>query len=402
MIAGQVQAAVSIKTHVEYLSSSALAGRMTGTRGEKLATAYVADYFKQTGLLPAGDKGSYFQAFPFVTGVSINKNDFSVQADSKKKIHYGRNVIAKLVFNDAAASTIVIGAHVDHLGQVAIGGMMYKGADDNASGVACMLEVAARLSRLKAQGKLSFNKNIIFSAWSGEELGILGSSYFVKHMQPNTVDAVINLDMVGHLDKHLVLQAVGSSTDWKSVINTIKNKHALNLVLQQDPYLPTDSTAFYLAHVPTLNFFTGANVDYHTPYDTADKLNYSGMEKISDFLIDLIMALENKPGMLAYANIPKPPGHLRDTLSIYLGTIPDYGSEDMIGVKLAGVVRSSPADVAHLKRADVIVELAGKKIQTIYDYTFALNALHANRKEYITVMRENKKLVLSIIPHYRK
>jgi hypothetical protein len=353
-------------------------------------------------------------ALPVLSGIKI-----SGQTDIEKNRQHGRNVLAKLRMSPNAAPLIVVGAHVDHLGRGKLSGsrardnetgMIHPGADDNASGVASILEIAARFSALKANGTLRGNKDILFAAWSGEEFGILGSSHFVNNLMksaPNkslrpAIDAAINLDMVGHLREHLVLQGTGSSADWPTLMKQIKENHPISLVTQSDPYLPTDSTSFYLHGVPTLNLFTGAHDNYHTPRDKAETLNYAGIKDISEYLVDLILALEDQPQLMNYREVPKARNHTEREFKIYLGTIPDYASSDVSGVKLSGVAKNSPAEQAGLKHDDVIIELAGKNIHDIYDYTFALNLLHVGKPVTLIVLRGQEKVALTVVARYRE
>ena len=331
--------------------------------------------------------------------------------DIEQKTQQSRNVLATLKINSHANQVIVIGAHLDHLGRGELSGsrarenetgMIHAGADDNASGVASVLEAAAKLSDMKAHGKLQGNKDILLAAWSGEEIGTLGSSHFVKNFVNTSIDAAINLDMIGHLREKLVLQGSGSSTEWRQIIQQTHTKHPLPLLTQNDPYLPTDSTAFYLHDVPILNFFTGAHDDYHTPRDKPETLNYTGMKNITDFLVDLVLALENKSGQLNYNAVQKAHNNTAREFNIYLGTIPDYTSNDVIGIKLSGTAKNSPADHAGLKSGDVIIELAGKKIHDIYDYTFALNALPVGKPIKLIAQRADKKIALTIVARYRE
>lgn len=389
-----------LHAHVNYLSSNALAGRLTGSHGEKLATQYVANEFQKSGLTPAGDHGTYFEDFIF----RVNK-----------KIRHGRNVLAMLPGTAQNSAWIIIGAHIDHLGHGELGGSraraneagkIHPGADDNASGVATMLEAAAELRRLQQQHQLPTDKTILFAAWSGEEIGILGSTYFAKKMLQHVhhslhVDAVINLDMVGHLKKNLVLQGVGSSRDWRTVISQSNVHPPFHITLQNDPYLPTDATSFYLRHVPTLNFFTGAGDEYHTPRDTAATLNYTGMKNITAFLVALIATLDKSPHNLHFQAVNSAHAMTQRGFKVYLGTIPDYTSQDGQGVKLSGVAKNSPADRAGLQQNDVIKQLAHKKVHDIYDYTFALNALQANKVARLRVQRGQKNIWLSITPQHR-
>jgi len=400
----------NLRAHVNFLCSKKLEGRQTGSRGEKLATEYIAKQFHDLGLEPAGDNGSYFQEFSFTGNALFRKKNRLLI------IQHGRNVLAKLNVTAKPSPIIILSAHVDHLGRgKLIGsrareneiGLIHVGADDNASGVASMLEIAAKLSTLKSQGKLTGKNDILFAAWSGEELGILGSSYFIKNhiktksLQPN-INAMINLDMVGHLRKYLVLQGIGSSQDWPRLIKQTNSTHVLPLLTQNDTYLPTDTTAFYLHHIPTLNFFTGAHEDYHTPRDTPDKLNYNGIKTISEFLTDLILVMENKSNAISFHEAQPSKHDVKRKYKIYLGTIPDYASAMVSGVKLAGVANHSPAELAGLKQDDVIIELAGKKINDIYDYTDVINGLRVGKRVKVIVLRENSKIDLNITARYRE
>ncbi len=353
-------------------------------------------------------------SLPVIAGLKISGN-----IDIKKNIKRGRNVLAKLRMAPNATQIVVVGAHLDHLGRGTLTGsrkrsnevgMIHAGADDNASGVACVLEAAAQLSNLKAQGKLRGNKDILLAAWSGEEIGVLGSSHFVKNFIQTTadkslypsIDAAINLDMVGHLREKLVLQGTGSSTDWPKIIMRSNLKHPIQLITQSDPYLPTDSTSFYLHGVPTLNFFTGAHDNYHTPRDKPETLNYEGIKIVADRLVDVILTLEEKPGPMNYSQVKKTNDNPEREFKIYLGTIPDYASADISGVKLSGVASNSPAEQAGLKQNDVIIKLAGKDINDIYDYTFVLNTLRVGEPAELAALRGHEKVVLTVVARYRE
>lgn len=397
----------NLRAHVQFLSSDALEGRLTGTLGEKLATDYIAAFFQRLGLEPAGDNGTFFQEFHFTAGTTHGV---------KRKIQHGRNVLAKLKLSPQSTHMIVVGAHVDHLGRGqwsgSLGrdneiGMIHSGADDNASGVASVLEVAAKLQNMNARGLLHGHNDILIAIWSGEEYGILGSSHFVNNVMKTSateslrpmIDAAINLDMVGHLRENLVLQGAGSSAEWPQIIR--KMHPTLPLITQSDPYLPTDSTSFYLHGVPTLNLFTGAHENYHTPRDKPETLNYDGMKRISEFLVDLVQTIEDKPNAIAYQEVQKTHGTAERGFKVYLGTIPDYAGDDMLGVKLSGVAKHSPAEQAGIKQGDVIVELAGKKIHDIYDYTFVLNELPIGEPVSLVVRRDKINVDLTVVARYR-
>jgi Zn-dependent M28 family amino/carboxypeptidase len=393
-----------IKQHIVALTAEAMQGRLAGSVGEMRAANYVADNFKYLNLSAAGDDQTYFQNFTFnQTKHLVNPN---IQ---KQKNLISRNVLAKLILSEKNAPLIVIGAHLDHVGRgeylnsratLQEFNRFHPGADDNASGVACVLALAAQLAELKQQGKLSANKNILFAIWSGEEIGLLGSTYFMRHNLHKNIVAYVNLDMVGRMRKKLIIQGVGSSFMWSSLLQTVNKKHALPLLLQRDPYLPTDTTSFYLRNIPSLNFFTGAHDDYHTPRDTLQQLNFAGLNKINQFLLDFTLALLTTHQAINYHAVAEPKLQL-SYFKIYLGTVPDY-TYNAKGVRLSGVTKSSPADKAKLKADDIIVSLKGKPIQNIYDYTNILNTLIAGQLTSLNVLRYGKLVHLTIVPQARE
>jgi predicted metalloprotease with PDZ domain len=182
-----------------------------------------------------------------------------------------------------------------------------------------------------------------------------------------------------------------------------KRRAGFNLALQDDPYLPTDVTSFYTKNVPVLNFFSGAHEDYHRPTDTADKLNYRDLERITKFTRDIVLDLAQSSGRPDLAKVERSgqAGGGRETLRTYLGTIPDYTTE-VKGVKLGGVRGGSPAEKGGLRGGDVIVEFADQKITNIYDYTYALDAAKIGQPTRIVVERDGRRVALEVTPEARK
>jgi len=332
--------------------------------------------------------------------------------------HTDHNVLAAIPAGDPAAPQewIVVGAHYDHLGhgmktsaldRAGEEGMIHPGADDNASGVATVMEIAASLAHERTEHPEKFKRGIVFAAWSGEEIGLIGSAAFCEHppVPQSTIAAYVNFDMVGRLrDNKLTLQGVGSSHFWPKDIEKRNVAAGFSLVMQNDPYLPTDTTSFYPKRVPVMNFFTGAHEDYHRPTDTADKLNYEGMERIAKFARQIVLDLASAPERPDYAHVQRSDqqaGGSRETLRAYLGTIPDYTTE-VKGVKLSGVRGDSPAEKGGLKGGDVIVEFGGQKIANIYDYTYALDAVKIGQPVPIVVERDGQRVSLTATPEARK
>lgn len=377
----------NLQKHVSYLASDGLEGRLTGSVGEKQAAEYIKQQFQQIGLTPAGDNRTFLEK------IIVPKHPSNIKA---------YNVLAKLIVDPDTKQLIVVSAHLDHLGRGQDGGSrsgsnkIHPGADDDASGVASVIELARQLHALALRG----NKNILFAVWTGEEIGVLGSSYFIKnfkHQFPTEkIVAVVNLDMIGHLRSKLVIQGVGSSDDWPQLIKKSMLNPTLKIIMQKDPYLPTDSTTFYIRQIPSLNLFTGAHDFYHTPRDTAGTLNYKGIKLISEYVIALLGNIEMQ-STIHYQAIAKPKNE-GGILKNYLGTIPDYASTNIKGVKLAGVAKKSPAAIAGIRANDVVIKLAGKSIRDIYDYMAAINNLQIGEPTEILVVRhKQEKIKLSVL-----
>ena len=318
-----------------------------------------------------------------------------------------RNVLGMLP--GRSGKFIVVGAHYDHLGfgeKEAMGHSgeehaIHNGADDNASGVAAVMELAAAFARERA----ALEHGLIFAFWSGEEIGLIGSSHFAEHppVPLSNMVAYINFDMVGRLrENKLMVQGLGSSAEWRRLMEKLNVAAGFNLVLQDDPYLPTDVTAFYPRGVPVLSFFTGSHDDYHRPTDDPPKIDYAGLERITVFsqrLLDDLARAKTTPAYVKIARSDAPSGS-RENLRAYLGTIPDYATE-VAGVKLSGVRGGSPAEKAGLKGGDIIAEFAGQKIKNIYDYTYALDAVKIGQPVEVVVQREGKAVRISVIPEAR-
>jgi Tol biopolymer transport system component len=352
-----------------------------------------------------------------VAGFDLKDVTARATIDILQEKRHGRNVLARL--NAGAPTTVVIGAHVDHLGN-GVGmnslarddekGRIHFGADDNASGVAAMLEMAQYLSALRTSGQFNPKKNLLFAAWSGEELGLLGATHFARtfgggperaELSPD-IAAYLNLDMVGRLDKSLIIQGVGSSSVWPSEIERRNAVVGLPLVTQNESYLPTDATVFYVKKVPILSAFTGAHADYHTPRDTADKINYEGDEKISRLFTLIAESISQSDQNPDYREMERPKSMQTGGRRVYLGTVPDFSQgSDVVGVRLAAVTKGAPSEQAGLQAGDIIVELAGKTITNIYDYQFALQGLKVGAPVPMVVLRGGQRVTVTITPASR-
>ena len=311
------------------------------------------------------------------------------------------------------ATYVMIGAHYDHLGHGEVGGFdlegekhqIHNGADDNASGVALVLEVAAAFRKRVEQAPEDVSQGLIVALWSGEELGLIGSNYFADNalIPLDRIQAYLNFDMVGRLrENRLTLQGIGSSGNWKSLIERQNILAGFQLVLQEDPYLPTDTTAFYPKNIPVLSFFTGSHEEYHRPGDDPETLNWKGLKRITQLASNMTRFLTSPNDfVLPYAKVEAQASQgSRDTLRAYLGTIPNYTSE-VEGVPLTGIRKDSPADKAGLQAKDVIVGLGDQSVKNIYDYTYALDAVTIGEPTQIRVIRGTETLSLPITPMAR-
>lgn len=344
------------------------------------------------------------------------------EIDLKFETREGRNVVARLDLDGKTGGLppLVIGAHVDHLGRGETSGSLARGeeageihygADDNASGVAALIEVAQKLAADAASGKLKSARDIVFAAWSGEELGLLGAEHYVDALVEaagaddlsDLVSAYINMDMVGRMRDRVIVSGLASSDVWAREVERRNAVIGLPITASDDTYLPTDSTAFYLRGAPILSLFTGAHSDYHTPRDTADKLNYEGLKDIARFVALVARSRSRDADEPSYVKVerPKDSGG-RSRSNVFLGTIPDYAGGDVKGVALSGVVKDGPAEQAGLQGGDVMVGLAGQELENIYDFVRTLNGLKAGEEVDVTVERGGERVSLKITPGSRE
>jgi hypothetical protein len=359
----------------------------------------------------AADSASSLEGFR-LTGVEV-----SAEIVLERQRRSGRNVIGRLqVGPQPSEEIILLGAHVDHLGRGKNAASLarnsqdasiHPGADDNASGVASLIEVAEATASGIASGEFTGRRDLVFAAWSGEELGLLGSSHWAGPVDPHgtqsavadRVAAYLNFDMVGRMGDFLSLYGVGSSPVWPGEIERANIQRALPILPQQESQLPTDATVFFNRGVPVLAAFTGAHSDYHTPDDTPEKLDYASMEKIAELVGAVAISLSESPERPRF--IPPEPGSSApgpSGIRVYLGTLPDYAKSDVMGLALAGVTPGGPAEKGGLQAGDIVVEVAGTPIENIYDYTYALDALKVEEPIRVVVLRGAERLVLKVVP----
>ena len=353
----------NIQKHIEFLASDDMEGRGTGSLGEIKAANYLSDIFKEAGLKPAGTENTFIQ--PFQVTVSINGYPHPMT---------GRNVIGFL--DNGAEKTIVVGGHYDHLGKGFQSGslspdsknLIHNGADDNASGTTGVIELA----RFFASNNLKEKHNFLFIAFSGEELGLLGSKFFTEHpsVDLKSISCMINMDMIGRLDeqKGIIISGWGTSPVWGKLIPDLAKKQKLRYTVDSSGVGASDHTSFYLKNIPVVQFFTGSHGDYHKTSDDAEKINFEGEAKIISLIVNVLEGVDREKTEPEFATAGNAhAGATTSNFKVTLGVMPDYSYAGK-GLKIDGVSKARPAEIAGIQAGDVITKLAGKEIGTIYDY----------------------------------
>lgn len=317
-----------------------------------------------------------------------------------------RNVVMELPGGDSVLKNeyLVIGAHFDHLGEGGPGSSsratdttaVHHGADDNASGVAMMLELAEKF----ATNDGSHKRSILCIAFSGEEEGLLGSKQFVNNppIDLSKVNAMINLDMVGRLseDKILQVSGVGTAAGLKELVLTRSDTSIIRLVTSEEGYGPSDHSSFYGKNIPVLFYFTGAHQDYHTPFDTYDLINYDGMVRISDLIYSIASELALSDTSLSFREAgPKKPAQAR-MKGVTLGIMPDFAGVVKNGLRADFITPGKPAALGGMKKGDIIVSIEGKPVNNIQDYMFRMGQVKKGQTISVEVLRNDKKIGLLI------
>jgi hypothetical protein len=336
------------------------------------------------------------------------KAELKVTLDKTKQDAF--NVVARLASAAPQAErlpgVVVLGAHYDHLGMGGRDSLApdktepHLGADDNASGTAALLEVARALSARRSELK----RDVVFTSFSGEEAGVLGSTHFTRAptagLAMSEVVAMINMDMVGRLreNKATVLGAA-TAEEWDVIVQPACAKERIDCVTSGDGYGPSDQTAFYAAGVPVLHFFTGSHGDYHKPSDAADKINGAGAAQIARVVADLAESMSRREARLSLRKVtaPAPQGDTR-SFNASLGTIPDYAgpANGQKGVLLAGVRPGGAAETGGLRRGDILVRLGKHEIGSVEDLMYVLNSSKPGERVTATALREGKEIKLDV------
>lgn len=319
-----------------------------------------------------------------------------VSIEEKKRI--GHNVIGYI--NNNAPTTIILGAHYDHLGygedhnSLYAGStpMIHNGADDNASGTAALIE----LSKMLRSSKMK-KSNYLFVAFSGEELGLFGSKYFTDHPAINltTVNYMINMDMVGRLNDSthgLNIGGYGTSPSWARMIDTT-NKY-FKIKFDSSGTGPSDHTSFYRKDIPVLFFFTGTHMDYHKPSDDADKINYTGELQVIKLIYDIVKS-SDKMDRFTFAKT-RDAASGKNTFKVSLGIMPDYTFTGN-GVHVDGVSAGRPAEKAGIKTGDILFQLGDYKFSDVQTYMDALNKFNKGDATKVRLMRGKNEMTFDIV-----
>jgi len=315
------------------------------------------------------------------------------------------NVAAVLKGSGASSRTLVIGAHMDHLGLGTSSSLapgehaVHNGADDNASGVGVVLELARALSKTDASTRPF---DVLFMTFGAEEMGLLGSKHYVETLgsgAPEQIVAMLNFDMVGRLgDEGLQISGVGTSSVWPELITA--SQGTLNVKTSDDGYGPSDHGSFYEVGIPVLHFFTGAHADYHKPSDDIEKINFEGAAEVGTMALSIVNAMQAKslePDYIKVARAQSARGGFR----VSLGTIPDYGAK-VDGVRLTGVREGGPAAAAGLQKGDVVQKLGEREIHNLDDYMAAFAVLEPDVEIDVAVLRDGAVVPLKMTPSQPK
>jgi Zn-dependent M28 family amino/carboxypeptidase len=320
-----------------------------------------------------------------------------------------RNVVMLLPGSDKTLKNeyVVIGAHFDHLGMGGLGSgsrvpdtvAVHYGADDNASGVSMLLELAEKL----AANPESHKRSIVVAAFSGEEMGLLGSKKYVEDpmIDLKAVQAMVNLDMVGRLSDSTKFQISGAGTadQFRKIIYASCDTSQMKLSVSDEGYGPSDHASFYGKDIPVLFLTSGAHLDYHTPNDTWDRINYSGMMEISDVAFSIIEDVANTESKLVF----KEAGPKMTTgrgvsrrKGVTLGIMPDFAGNVKTGLRADAITPGKPAALGGMKKGDIIISINGKSVNNIQDYMFRMGQLKFGETISVEVIRNGKIEVLLI------
>jgi len=321
-----------------------------------------------------------------------------------------RNVVGLLKSNAEQSSDryIVVGGHYDHLGMGGEGtgsrrpdtSAIHNGADDNASGIAAMMEIAEKVAKKRD----SLQSHFIFVAFDAEEMGLLGSRHFMSHppVSPDSIEAMINLDMIGRLrdEKSLQVGGIGTAAESERIIRQLNDTSGFKLGLTREGYGPSDHSSFYSKNIPVFFFSTGPHLDYHTPADDPEKLNYRGLRKVSGLVCRLSLRLASLDSGLTFREagprMEQQQARHGEEMKVTLGIMPDFAGVVKKGLRADLVIEDKPADRAGMENGDIITAIEGKQISDIYDYMDRMSEFRPGETITVEVLRDEKKKVLMV------
>jgi len=340
------------------------------------------------------------------SSISFDLNvSISATIGLRTKKSRGTNILGFIPGDGSSDEIIIIGAHMDHLGYGGKGSgslrpnenAIHNGADDNASGIAGLIELAEKL----ANNPRPLKRDVLFVAFDAEEKGLLGSKHFVNNSVINleNVAAMLNMDMIGRLkDSSLTVGGTGTSPLFEPLLDSLQNVHKLKISYSKEGFGPSDHSSFYIKDIPVLFFFTGTHEDYHKPSDDWEKINPAGEQKILELIYDVaayIGARDEKPVFTTAGPGERPQGRRR--FNVTFGIIPSYSSDEP-GLTIDGVRPDGPADAAGVQAGDIIIAIDGKDVQDIYDYMHCLEELKKGQEAAVIVKRGGDTLKLIVSP----
>jgi hypothetical protein len=375
--------AARMKKDVQTLADDDMQGRGLGSAGLEASAEYIAEQFREAGLEPAGDDGSYFQSF-------------KAAGEDGKEVTI-RNVLGVIPGSnpDWKDQSVVLSAHYDHLGlgwpDVKAGnkGKIHNGADDNASGVAVMLEMARTLGK-----SMEPARSVVFAAFTAEEAGLLGSRHYVKNMQRYPVGKVmgnLNVDTVGRLgDNKLLVLGSTSAREWKFIFMGASFVTGVQTEMPTQDIDSSDQVAFIEAGVPAVQFFSGASPDYHKPTDTMDKLDYNGLVKVAAIVREGVEYLAERPEPMEFKGSTTKSAAAKPTAGerrVSTGLMPDFAFSGE-GVSIGDAGDDTPAKNAGLAKGDVITAINGNRVADLRSYSNMLKQFAPGEVIDVTYTRQ--------------
>ena len=378
---------------IKYLASKEMKGRGLGTPELDEASKYIADKFKKAGLQPINN--SYYQKF---SHVFKDKGELNLT-----------NVIGIIPGTDSELSEepIVISAHYDHLGygwpDVRKGneGKIHYGADDNASGVATIIELATNLAKTTKP-----KRTIVFLACSGEEAGLIGSRYFVKHskeMFKGDIFADLNLDTDGSLfDTKILVLNGNSAKEWKFIFMGTDYTTGIKSDVIEKPLDASDQVSFIENGIPAVQLFTGPTENYHRPSDTFEKIDSKGLVKVATVAKEVITYLADREDPMHFTGTAKSgktnihQQNKKTVRKVSTGSMPDFSFKG-VGVRIGSVIKNSAGKDSGLRSGDVIIGVDGEKIEDLKQYSDLLKQHKPKDKIKIKVLREGKEKIIDLV-----